>query len=390
MPGDSGHPRVLMLTDVYFPRVNGVSTSIQTFRRDLAGLGCETVLVAPHYPVARKDEDGVYRVRSRYLPFDPEDRVMVRRDFRRLLASLNLTFDIIHVQTPFLAHYWGASLARRTGARLVVSYHTYFEQYFHHYLPLVPAWALKWLARTVSRGQLNKVDRVIAPSVQMADALAEYGVREAVEVLPTGLDLELFAGGDGDRFRQAHGIPPDRPVMLTVGRVAFEKNLLFLIDVLEQVRRDVPDVLFVIAGEGPALESLRKTIAKRGLTNNVLFVGYLDRAAGLLDCYRSADVFVFASRTETQGLVLLEAMALGTPVVSTAVMGTRTVLADAPGASVVEEDSVAFAAAVSGLLGDAEHRERQGAAGARHIAERWSGPEMARRLLGVYRQLLKP
>lgn len=379
-----------MLTDVYFPRVNGVSTSIQTFRRDLADLGCETVLIAPAYPVARNDEAGVYRVRSRYLPFDPEDRVMVRQDFRRLTGRLDRQFDIIHVQTPFLAHYWGAGLARRTGAKLVVSYHTYFEQYFHHYLPLIPAAGLKWLARALSRAQLRRADRVIAPSVQMAAALADYGVRDAVEVLPTGLDLGLFAGGDGGRFRAAHGIPPDRPVMLTVGRVAFEKNLLFLIDVLERVRQEQPQVLLVIAGEGPALEPLKKTVAKRGLSGNVLFVGYLDRASGLLDCYRSADVFVFASRTETQGLVLLESMALGTPVVSTAVMGTQAVLADAPGASVVDEDSVGFAAAVIELLRDSGRRQRQGAAGRKHVAECWSGPRMARRLLAIYRQLLKP
>ena len=367
-------PRVLMLSDVYFPRVNGVSTSIQTFRRDLEGLGCDTWLIAPEYPVNRSDEPGILRVRSRYLPLDPEDRVMIRRSFRRVAATLDGQVDIVHVQTPFLAHYWGAKLARRWNARLVVSYHTYFEQYFHHYLPLVPELVLKGLARTVSRAQLNRVDQVIAPSVQMAEALAGYGVTTPIEVLPTGLDLELFAGGDGARFRRAHGIDAARPVMLTVGRVAFEKNLEFLIDVVERVRAAVPDVLFVVAGEGPALEPLRKRAARRGFAENVLFVGYLDRATGLLDCYRSADVFVFASRTETQGLVLLEAMALGTPVVSTAVMGTKTVLAEAPGAVVVDENEARFARAVGDLLRDEPRRRALGAAAARDVAERCRGP----------------
>jgi glycosyltransferase involved in cell wall biosynthesis len=221
----------------------------------------------------------------------------------------------------------------------------------------------------------------------MAEALTDYGVSTPIEILPTGLDLELFRGGDGARFRAAHGIEPGRPVMLTVGRVAFEKNLAFLIDVLERVRQQVPDVLLVIAGEGPALEPLRKTVARRGLQSNALFVGYLDRQSGLLDCYRSADVFVFASRTETQGLVLLEAMALGTPVVSTAVMGTRTVLAEAP-AVVVDEDQLQFAQAVCGLLRDRAERERLGQAAMGHVAERWSGPAMAQRLLSLYRRLL--
>jgi glycosyltransferase involved in cell wall biosynthesis len=381
------HPTVLMLSDVYFPRVNGVSTSIQTFRRDLADLGCETRLIAPEYPASRVDEPGVLRVGSRYLPLDPEDRIMRRRDFRRVVAALPSPADIVHVQTPFRAHYWGAWLARRWNAKLVVSYHTYFEQYFHHYLPLVPTAWLEALSRALSRAQLNRVDQVIAPSQQMADVLTGYGVSVPIEVLPTGLDPELFTGGDAARFRRRYGIGADRPMMLTVGRVAFEKNLAFLIDVLERVREDVPEVLFVIAGEGPAQESLRKQAARRGLAPSLLFVGYLDRRSGLLDCYRSADVFVFASRTETQGLVLLEAMALGTPVISTAVMGTQSVLADAPGAVAVEEDVETFAAVAIRLLVDRSEQQTLARRAARDIALRWSGTEMARRLLELYRRV---
>lgn len=388
MPQPESSPRVLMVSDVYFPRVNGVSTSIQTFRRDLATLGCESLLIAPAYPASRIDEPGVLRVRSRYVPFDPEDRQLRRGDFRRVAAGLAGRFDLVHVQTPFVAHYLGAGLARRFGVPLVVSYHTYFEHYFHHYLPFVPAASLKWLSRAVSRSQLGRVDQVIAPSAQMAEVLKAYGVTAPIEVLPTGLDEELFRGGDGARFRRAHAIPPARPVMLTVGRVAFEKNLGFLIDVLEEVSRAIPDVLLVIAGEGPALEKLRADVARRGLAGNALFVGYLDRATGLLDCYRGADVFVFASRTETQGLVLLESMAVGTPVVSTAVMGTRAVLDQAPGAVVVAEDVTEFARAAAELLRDPDRRKALGRAAAGDVAQRWSGPEMARRLVHLYRRLV--
>jgi glycosyltransferase involved in cell wall biosynthesis len=388
MTHSTQHPRVLMISDVYFPRVNGVSTSIQTFRRDLTRLGCDTVLIAPEYPRLRDDEPGILRVKSRYLPFDPEDRIMVRRDFKRTVSGLTGRFDIVHVQTPFLAHHWGSRLARHWNAKLVVSYHTYFEHYFHHYLPLLPQGLLKALARTISRSQLNRVDLVIAPSVPMAEALIDYGVAKPIEVLPTGLDPEHFAGGDGARFRTAFGIDVRRPVLLTVGRVAFEKNLEFLIDVLDRVRVVVPDVLLVIAGEGPALAPLKSQVARRGLSANLLFVGYLDRASGLLDCYRSADLFVFASRTETQGLVLLESMALGTPVVSTAVMGTKAVLADAPGAVVVDEKVELFARAVTDLLRDRGRLDALAERAACHTMERWSGPEMADRLFALYERLL--
>jgi len=183
------------------------------------------------------------------------------------------------------------------------------------------------------------------------------------------------------------GIPPERPVMLLVGRVAYEKNIGFILDVLADVRRAVPDVLLVLAGEGPALPALRRRVETEGLTSSVLFVGYLDRRHGLADCYRSADVFVFASRTETQGLVLLEALALGVPVVSTAVLGTKEVLHNARGAVVVEEDRAAFARAVVDVLTRADLRRSLASAARIHVAAHWSSAVMARRLLELYKRL---
>jgi len=376
--------RVLMISDVYFPRVNGVSTSIQTFRRDLAALGCETWLVAPSYPGEHADEPGVLRQPSRYLVFDPEDRMMVGRAARSECLALHDRVDLVHIQTPFVAHRIGLQVARALGKKSLETYHTFFEEYLHHYLPLLPRSVARAFARGVSRRQCNAVDAVVAPSQQLADVLAGYGVTAPITVIPTGLDLGDFAGGDGARFRAEHGIAAQRPVMLLVGRVAHEKNIDFLVRVLEEVRKTVEDVLFVIAGEGPALVSLRRTVNDRGLERNTLFVGYLDRQTALRDCYRAADVFVFASRTETQGLVLLEALALGVPVVSTAVLGTKEVLRDARGAVVVAEDLQEFATAVKAVLTQPAMRAELARDARDFVAARWSSIEMARRLLSLY------
>jgi 1,2-diacylglycerol 3-alpha-glucosyltransferase len=378
--------RVLFVSDVYFPRVNGVSTSIQTFRRDLGTLGCETWLVAPRYPQAWNDEARVLRQPSRYLFFDPEDRMMHGR--AAVAASRALT-DVaaVHVHTPFVAHWAGLEIAGRLRVPVLETYHTFFEAYLHHYVPLLPASVARAVARTVSRRQCNAVDAVVAPSHQLADVLAGYGVERPVRVIPTGLDLNEFTGGDGAAFRARHDIGQDRLVMLVVGRVAHEKNLGFLLRVLAEVRRTVSKVLFVIAGEGPARAALRREVAEAGLAENVRFVGYLDRATELRDCYRAADVFVFASRTETQGLVLLESLALGVPVVSTAVLGTKEVLRDAAGAIVVDEDVGAFAAAVARVLTRPELRQALAAAARGFVSARWSSVEMARRLLDLYGEL---
>jgi glycosyltransferase involved in cell wall biosynthesis len=378
--------RALLISDVYFPRVNGVSTSIQTFRRDLAALGCETWLVAPSYPEARDDEAGVLRQPSRYLVIDPEDRIMSSRAAERACLDLRGRADIVHIQTPFVAHRVGLRAAASLGLKCVETYHTFFEEYLHHYLPLLPRALSRAFARAVSRRQCNAVDAVVAPSRQLADVLVGYGVTSPIEVIPTGLNLEDFAGGDGAAFRAKHGIGA-RPVMLVVGRVAHEKNIDFLVRVLGEVRDAVPDVLLVIAGEGPALSSVRRTVAEADLERNILFVGYLDRATALRDCYRSADVFVFASRTETQGLVLLEALALGVPVVSTAVLGTREVLHGARGAIVVAEEVGEFASAVTAVLTQPAHRASLAAEAREFVAARWSSLEMARRLAALYGRL---
>jgi 1,2-diacylglycerol 3-alpha-glucosyltransferase len=379
--------RVLMVSDVYFPRVNGVSTSIQTFRRDLATLGCETWLVAPQYPQSWDDDAQVLRQPSRYLAFDPEDRMM--KSGATLAACLELAgrVDVLHVQTPFVAHHIGVKAARQLGVPTVETYHTFFEEYLHHYLPLLPASAARATARSFSRWQCNAVDAVVAPSQQLAEVLVGYGVTRPIRTIPTGLNLGEFEGGDGTAFRERHDIAPDRPVMLLVGRVAHEKNIGFLLQVLAEVRRSVPNVLFVVAGEGPALPTLRRAAAEAGLAASTLFVGYLDRRGALLDCYRAADVFVFASRTETQGLVLLESLALGVPVVSTAVLGTKEVLANAAGAIVVEENVTQFTSAVVEVLTQPERRATLGSAGRQFVARHWSSLEMARRLAQLYDEL---
>jgi glycosyltransferase involved in cell wall biosynthesis len=387
--------RILMLSDVFFPRVNGVSTSIQTYRSDLQALGHQVTLVAPLYPSAAagaataNDPIDTVRVESRGVPRDPEDRLLKWGPLMRWAESLRPDdVDVIHIQTPFVAHYAGLRLARRLGCPVVETYHTYFEHYLHHYVPGIPAPLTRMLARRMTVSQCHAVQAVISPSRQMADALREYGVRTPIEVLPTGLPPTAFGAGNGAAFRALFGIPAQRPVVTFVGRVAHEKNIDFLLQMLVELRRRVPDVLMVIAGEGPAEQHLRSLAARLGLEPNVLFIGYLERTRGLLDCYRAADAFVFASRTETQGLVLLEAMAQGTPVVSTAVMGTVDVLSGAGGAVVVPEETGAFAAAVAGVLRDPQRREELSHC-AREDAARWASKVMAERLVRLYEGVIE-
>ena len=375
-----------MVSDVYFPRVNGVSTSIQTLCHALAAAGHTSVLVAPEYP-ATVTEAGIVRVPGWPIPRDPEDRLMHPRALAAALDEFNpADFDLVHIHTPFLAHRAGVRWARRHGLPCVETYHTLFEEYFHHYLPFLPKAWLAAAARMISRKECDGVTAVIAPSSAMKQALLEYGVSSPIHIIPTGLNLADFAHCDGPAFRARHGIAPERPVMAYVGRVAFEKNLDFLLRVTEQLRHSLPDVLLVIAGEGPARASLERAVAKRGLNDNVRFVGYLERKTELPACYCAADAFVFASKTETQGLVLLEAMALGVPVVGLAEMGTKDVLQDGQGCRIAPDDVAGFARVLKPLLTDRSAAQALGAAGKLYAAG-WSETKMQREILQLYRAL---
>ena len=184
--------RILFVSDVYFPRVNGVSTSIRTFRGDLAQAGVESVLVTPEYPGAPADtEPGIIRVASGGVPRDPEDRRFLGGPLKRVMnAGLAAKVDLVHIHTPFIAHYAGVRFARQHGLPVVATYHTFFEDYLHHYVPILPRGIGRFLARRFTLSQCADVAALISPSAPMRDALHAYGVTTPIEVLPTGLPAE--------------------------------------------------------------------------------------------------------------------------------------------------------------------------------------------------------
>ena len=381
--------KILFVSDVYFPRVNGVSTSIETFRTNLRELGHTVHLVAPDYLIPSLDETGVLRVPARRVPLDPEDRFMSYRWVMRHLDKFRSeNYDIIHVQTPFVAHYLGTNLSRLLGVPCVETYHTFFEEYLYHYISLLPRKLLRFAAKRFSRHQGNSLDGMVVPSHPMLQVLRAYGITTPTEVIATGLSPVSFLPGDRVAFRQKFGIPQDRPVLLFVGRVAHEKNIGYLLKVVECVKKEVADVLFLIAGEGPARASLALEVTKLGLDANVMSIGYLDRLTELNSCYCSADIFIFASRTETQGLVLLEAMAQGVPVVSIAELGTRDVLREGQGVWIAHEELDDFSGKVVRMLGDARARKDLGASG-RKYAQGWSAYNQAQQMLLFYRSVIK-
>jgi len=382
--------KILFISDVYFPRVNGVSTSIKTFISQLQALGHEVDLIAPDYGEHPTDAPYIKRVPARSIYFDPEDRLMKYRAALKLLPELKKAdYDIIHINTPFVAHYLGLKLAKQLQIPCVETYHTFFEDYLHHYLPWIPQSVARGLARFISKKQCNAVDAVVVPSQPMLDVLRVYGVSASANVIPTGLQAGSFTESDGLQFKEKYGIENKRPMLLYVGRVAFEKNIPFLFEMTKVLAERHPNVLLVIAGEGPAEKSLRQLAITLKIEDNVQFIGYLDRDTELNACYKSADVFVFSSKSETQGLVLLEAMAQGTPVVGIAELGTASILSEGQGAMIASEDTVEFSNKVATLIEDRTQRDLLSKKAKDYAFCVWSAEVQAQRMANFYQKTVE-
>jgi len=380
---------ILFISDVFFPRVNGVSTSINTFATELRALGHQVTLIAPSYTDEDKQEEWIVRVPSHKIYFDPEDRLMNFGKLKALLPWIrDKHFDVIHIHTPFTAHYVGIHFGKKLDIPVVETYHTFFEDYLHHYLPFIPQFISRKLARTISRRQCNAVDGIVSPSKPMLDVLKQYGIKTPAEVVATGLDDSSFARVDGEHFRMSHDIPLTQPMLLFVGRVAHEKNIGFLLEMHVELIKKHPDALLVITGEGPAEESIKHSIDKLDISNKVRMIGYLDRSHELIACYKAADIFVFASKSETQGLVLLEAMAQGTAVVAIAELGTKSILIEGEGVLIAKDDINDFADKVSVLLSDAPKRQMIGEKGRQYAQEKWGAGVLAKKVAKFYKSTI--
>ncbi|MFO7171402.1 MAG: glycosyltransferase family 4 protein [Bacillota bacterium] len=376
--------RVAVFTDSYEPYVSGVVRSIQTFARELAALGCETFIFAPAYPGHRQGGPTLFRFASLPAPTHPQFRLAIPLSWRLGRTLRELRCDLVHVHSPFLMGMLGAHYARRLGLPLVFTFHTFYHQYVH-YAPL-PRWLTEPLTTRWVRDFAARCDLVVAPSTAVASYLRGLGVEVPVEVIPTGVDVQKFSSGRRGWLRKRLGLGPEVPVALYAGRLGREKNLDLLLDAFRLVEERCPDCRLALAGDGPLRPHLEARVADLGLGGRVHFLGAVPPEA-MADCYAGADLFVFASTTETQGLVILEAMAAGLPVVAVAGPGVEDVVTSGSDGLLVPPAAPVMAEAMVRLLTDPARRQGMAAA-ARAKAAAYSAGAMAGRLAAAYRRLL--
>ncbi len=378
---------VLMMTNTFTPFLGGVSRSVTAFTHDLRKMGHSVVVVAPEFENAPPVEEGVVRVPA-IQHFNGGD-FSVSLPIPGYLSARLEKFkpDIVHSHHPHLLGSTALRVASWFECPLVFTYHTMYEDYLHY----VPAHAkqMRTFVINLVKGYCNLCDHVIAPSRSVAELIRERGVTTPVDVVPTGVYTHKFEQGDGAGFRRAHGIPVNDFVVGTVGRLAPEKNLRFLAKAVRCVAAGPGRAHFLVVGSGPSAAEIREIFRARDLGDRLHLVGSLE-GRELTDAYHAMDVFAFASHTETQGMVLTEAMAAGKPVVAVDAPGVREVVHDqVNGRLLPTEDHQPFATALREMAIAARPRIQAYERAARATATEFSMDESARKLAAVYDEVLQ-
>ena len=358
--------KVALFTNNYLPFRGGVTTSVETLRRGLETRGHEAWVFAPRFPGAADADPRIVRYPSLPAATYPEFALAVpwsRAVVRRARAE---RFDVFHAHHPFLLGPAARRLARREGRPLVFTYHTRYDKYAH-YVPL-PRLLVEAAAVGLSTRFAARADAVLAPSSLIRDELGARGVHAHVAVVPTGVDLTHFAPGDSGAARRRLGLAADDRVLLYVGRLDREKSVGRILAAFERVAGTVPRARLVLAGHGTEADALQRHARRLTVGDRVVFLGVRPHET-LVECYRAADLFVFASETETQGLVLAEAAACGVPAVTVSGPGCDEVVRDGETGVLTKPDSASLAEAAIGLLLDDARRARM-AVRARAVAER--------------------
>jgi glycosyltransferase involved in cell wall biosynthesis len=377
--------KIALFTNTYLPHVGGVARSVKTLEDACRARGHQVRVVAPEFEHAQPSPE-VLRV--------PAIQHFNGSDFSVRLPALNVVRDfmedfrpdIIHSHHPFLLGDSALRESWKMRVPLVFTHHTLYERYTH-YVPLDSP-ALKRFAIQLATEYCNLCDQVIAPSESIARLLRGRGVRAPIVAIPTGIDTAFFAAGNGARFRDQAGIPRGAKVIGHTGRLAREKNLRFLADAVAPCLAADPGTVLLVVGDGDARAEMLDRLLLHAAPGQLHFAGNQSGPA-LADAYAAMDCFVFASQTETQGLVLAEAMAAGKPVVALDGPGVREIVRDGENGLLLDAAASArdFALALARLLRDPA-LAASCAAGARAGAADFARDRCIDRVLDCYAALI--
>jgi glycosyltransferase involved in cell wall biosynthesis len=379
---------IAYFTNTYLPVVSGVVRSVQSFRNALTGLG-HNVFVFAQEDDYEDTEPFIFRYPSLRLPLpvDIPTALPVSAFVDQLIPKLKL--DVIHTHHPFLLGQTAATKARDHNLPLVFTFHTQYHEYTH-YIPLPQEQVQEFIKDRIMnwlRDYMRKCQHIIIPSESMRSILVnDYGLVDRFTVIPTGLDLAPYKEVDGASLRAEWGWPDDK-VIISVGRLAEEKNWGTLLQAFALALKEQPNLRLVLVGDGPQAQALRQLAGELEITERVMFAGRVpfDQIPAYL---KAADLFSFASITETQGLATLEAMAAGLPVVAVTGPGTLDIVENGAQGFLVQNDPQDLANGIVKLLCDPGSMSEFKTAALKK-SRGYDNKRLARKMLKVYEQAIQ-
>lgn len=371
--------RIAFFSESYKPYLSGVTNSLETLKIALEKRGHSVIIFCPDYPGAGSRR-GIFRYPSIPAPY-PGYRLALPwgLDAHKILKTHRI--DVIHTHSPYQLGHVAMRCASSLGIPLVFTMHTMLGQY-SHYVPLIPQSVTKGLTSAYVRWFCNRCDAIIAPTSSVESDLKRIGVWAGIHVVPTGEDLSAFDRADGSWVRRRYGLADRAKLLLFVGRLAREKNIPFLLSAFRSIRSKRDDVHLLIAARGPLEKYLRKIAGP-----NVIFAGQVEHRR-VPDLCSAADVFVFSSLTETQGLVLAEAMAAGLPQVAVDAQGVSDVVIDGVTGFLTPLKTGAFSKKVLELLDDRMLRSRFSRNSRKIARKQYSSQVFAKKIEQVYLSVL--
>lgn len=326
---------ILIMTNTYLPLVGGVERSIENFSNEFQKLGHNVLIVCPQIH-NMPNEKGVIRIPAIQNFNGTEFPISLPIPNYVNTIIKNYKPEIIHANHPFMMGDSALRLAAKFDIPIVYTFHSFFEHYTHYIPGNIERF--KSFIIHLSTGFANLCDRVFSPSTGVASELRRRGVHVPIDIVPSGVNLNIFMTGDGNNFRKKYNIPMDAFLIGFVSRLAIEKNLDFLSKVICRYLSINPNSYFVIVGKGPLELVLKEFFFKHCDEKRVIFTGKLENEA-LSNAYHAMDVFAFASISETQGLVLIEALTSGVPVIALQSLGINDVIKDYKNGRLIKNNS---------------------------------------------------
>ncbi len=376
---------ILMMSNTYKPLVGGIEKSIESFTQWFRKEGHRVIVVAPEF-VNMKVEQDVIRIPAIQNAGGSQFSIQLPMPGVLDEALGDFKPDIVHAHHPFLVGDTALRIARKHHVPLVYTHHTLFEQNTH-YLPGNTK-GLKRFVIELSTGYANLADLVFAPSESVQALIKERGVTTPIKVVPTGVDIQRFSKGARTKFRDALKIPLDSFVVGHVGRLAPEKNLDFLARAVAAFLKLEPNARFLVGGNGPSEENIKAACERQNVGDRLYMAGVL-KGKDLVSAYHAMDVFVFASQSETQGLVITEAMCAGLPVVAVDAPGVREIVVDKINGRLLSSENLeGFVSALSWMGKISSSKIKKMKEASRRTAKHFSLKISAQNAMDAYKQLL--